>query len=593
MLLNFQILTNNFNQSILEKNFIKYFSYNKIDLFLQELMFLGFEYAFTYSFSLNIENFKNYFFLTSLLRKYDNLKYTYLWGYNLMSVKLMDFNNKSFLSFKKFFELIKTYSKINPISNSLHLMINTGAKANWTQLLQLIGFRGYLSNAKGYLYEIPIMQNFQKGLNIYEYFISCYGARKGILDTAIKTSDSGYLTRRLVESSRDIIIKEYNCGTNTSLTSHSLIDITGQIKFPIKFLEGKKFNFCYNFKKTLLYKSKKYLYFSSNTKKVYYKLKNWNINLSGVFNWISGKMICKQCLGLNYKFNKLGESLGILSAHSISEPGTQLTLRTFHTGGVVTDLIKHLKIKTLISWIKFNYKLFLNFKFLSLKNKFKIWNNYKTLNLNQGYLIWKDKIIITLIWTKNNFIIQNLFNNFKLNNYSYKIQYKNFYNIKYFISLKFLSIFSRTYKPFLINFNQLITLYPLDFILTRFNNNYIYNPYFTNNYSYQIFNQKNIFLLEKNKTNQWLVKNLNTNIIYMKKIEFILLGFSKKLLYKWNNNYINLLKLKKGYTYKTFLYNYLNYYIIKVNFNIKSLYYYKKHLFNYIINKIKIKINLN
>ncbi|KAF8819416.1 putative Rna polymerase C1 [Cardiosporidium cionae] len=216
----------------------------------------GFDYALKYSFSLNLESFKNYFYLNELLRKNENIRLTSLWKYSTSNITSFNLTFKTSKIFTKFFEFIDEYKKINSKDTTLHLMITTG-------------IRGYLSNIQGHLYEIPVMQNFSKGLNLYEYFISCYGARKGVIDTAIKTADSGYLTRRLIEVSRTKTTLYYNC----------------------------------------------------------------NLDLSG-------RTICNQCYNYNISSNRnnLGESVGILAAQSIGEPGTQLTLRTFHTGGVFTQL---------------------------------------------------------------------------------------------------------------------------------------------------------------------------------------------------------------------------------------------------------------
>nr|QEM01554.1 plastid-encoded DNA-directed RNA polymerase beta''A [Nephromyces sp. ex Molgula occidentalis] len=586
MLTNFQFLNNDFNQLLLEKSIIQHFSYNTVDLFLQELMFLGFEYALNYSFSLNLENFKSFFYLSSILRKHENLKLTYLWSYSLSSIKIFNINNNnSILSFKKFFELIETYKQINPISNSLHLMVTTGAKANWSQLLQLIGFRGYLSNVKGYLYEIPIMQNFQKGLNFYEYFISCYGARKGVIDTALKTADSGYLTRRLYESSREVIIKEFNCGTNSSIYCNIILDITGKKQSHKKFLEGKSFNFGESLKKNILYKlnEEKNIYITSS---FFSKIKNLNLNLQGIYNWISGRNICDKCYGLNNKLNNLGESVGALAAQSIGEPGTQLTLRTFHTGGVFTDIQKNLKYKNSTIFNKFNSKLFLNFKILSFKKKYKNLNNNKFIN--NDFILFKENGSLNLIDKEKNLNLKNIINNINIKNNNFLLKYKDYYNIKKYISLKFISALFLNSNQNIYKQNQLISTYPLDIFINQLHNNKIFNQKFSFSDSYQIINYKSIFYLHKNKINQWLLTNLNTNITFVNKKDSLILLSKNKLICNFNNKYFNILKLKNGFISKSFLHKYLNYNLIKTTFKIKNINYYKFNISNKNIQKFYI-----
>nr|QEM01785.1 plastid-encoded DNA-directed RNA polymerase beta''A [Nephromyces sp. ex Molgula occidentalis] len=567
MFINFQILNNNFNQNLLEEYIIKYFSYNKIDLFLQELMFLGFEYIL--NFSLNLENFKNYFYTAPLLRKFDNSKLTYLWSYSNSTINIFNFNKKSILSFKKFFELIETFNKINPITNSLYLMVTTGAKINWIQLLQLIGFRGYLSNVKGFLYEIPIMQNFNRGLNIYEYFISSFGSRKGIIDTAIKTADSGYLTRRLIETTRDIIIKEYNCGTKTNLIFKTILNIKGNIEYNLNFLEGKNFNYGLNIKKNLIYKLKnnKYPFINKNLFFINY------MNLKGIYNWISGRNICNVCFGLNNnKLNNLGESIGVLSAQTIGEPGTQLTLRTFHTGGVFTNLKNNIKSKNIYIFKNFKSKLFLNYKILSLKK------NYQNIKF------YKKKV--TFIYDIFNLKKLGIFNILK-KDLKFFIKYKNLYNIKQIINLKFISTLFLNSKYNLYNYNQLLLYYPLDIILKNLTKNYI-SQKFNISKSYQIINHKSIYLLNKNKTNLWVIKNLNVNYIYTKILNTMILNINKKLICNFNNKYFNILKIKYGYIYKIFIYKYLKYNIIKNTFRIKFINYYKLNIYKKNINKLYV-----
>nr|QEM01845.1 plastid-encoded DNA-directed RNA polymerase beta''A [Nephromyces sp. ex Molgula occidentalis] len=561
----FQYLTNNQDQFLLEKSIINSFSYKTSSQFLQELMFLGFEYSLNYSFSLNLENFKSYFYLAPLLRKNNNLKFMYLWNYSSNIVKIFNINKKNKQSFNKFFEFINTYKTLNPISNSLHFMVTTKAKANWDQLLQLIGFRGYLSNINGYLYEIPIMQNFNKGLNLYEYFISCYGTRKGVIDTAIKTADSGYITRRLIETGRNIIIKEYNWGTKNYISYDKILDNKGNIIFNEPYLKGKYLIKGIDKKKNIIYNIKQQSYVN---KSLFPKINSLKLNLSGVSTCISGRNVCNYCFGNNNKINNLGESVGILAGQTIGEPGTQLTLRTFHTGGVFTNLDNKIKFNKNNTFKKFNSKLSLNMKLLSFKKLFKT-NNIK----------YKNNFSKELIYFNDKGIIKHF--------YKYK-EYSNFYNIKKLIKLKFKYLNYNIINIY--NTNELYSLYFLDKFNTLLQKNYILPQKLLFKDSYQIINNNLIVLLTKNKINQWILKTLNTDIIFFNYLKTLYLNFNSKIICNFNNIYLNTLQIKEGFVLKfSNIFYILNHKIFKLNFKLKT---YDYNIYN-ISNKYKTKFNIS
>nr|QEM01874.1 plastid-encoded DNA-directed RNA polymerase beta''A [Nephromyces sp. ex Molgula occidentalis] len=586
-MIKFQINNNLLQQNNLEKYILKYFSIKSSSHFLQELMFLGFEYASKYSFSLNLESFKSYIYLFPLITKNENLKLTYLWSYWNSNINYFENNFKSNLLFNNFFKFINTYKQINPITNSLHLMINTGAKANWIQCLQLIGIRGYLSNSKGTLYNIPIMQNFGKGLKLYEYFISCYGARKGILDTSIKTADSGYLTRRVLEVSRDVVIKEYFWGTNSSFFCDFILDIYGNLIYPDSILEGKFLIYKLNKNLSNLFKNKKNLLITKFVINYIFNL-NLKLNFRGLLNCQAGRNICNTCYGykISNKINNIGESIGILAAQTIGEPATQLTLRTFHTGGVFTNLTKDITFNLLKKSSFRNYNLNSNFKILSFKSKY---------NLN--YFVNKSKIIQDsflsfclnnkgiLINTQTNVFKNDFFKFINLTNTTL-IYSKTLNNIKKYINLKFNFAY----------FNKFNTIYKQNqkILLNLFNNNFNKTlnsqKYFKFIESKQIFNHKTIYFLHKNVNNKWLVKNLNNNIIYNKNILTKLL-LNKSKIYIFNNNkYLNLIKIKNINISKiSFLENFYNYIILKSKFKKQYSIYKQQNLntlnkFNYFIN---------
>nr|QEM01754.1 plastid-encoded DNA-directed RNA polymerase beta''A [Nephromyces sp. ex Molgula occidentalis] len=525
--MNFQFLTKTTNQLNFDIQYLKYFDINSVSTFLQELMFLGFNYALKYSISLNLESFKNYFYLSPLLRNYNNVNLTYLWNYSTPSISVININAKSSNTFKKFFEIIEVYKQTNTIINSLNLMVYTGAKASWSQLLQLIGFRGYLSNTKGFLYEIPIMQNFGKGLELYEYFISCYGARKGIIDGAIKTADSGYLTRRLIESVRDINIKEYFCGTNSFLTYYYNINTSGKLLLEKDILQNKYIKFNTNFNKKIFY--------SSST-------------------CIAGRSVCNICYGKFFKLktNNLGESVGILAAQTIGEPGTQLTLRTFHTGGVFTKLTDQLNSKNNFTNNIFNI---INYKLLLFNNKIYPKTFYKNFNKN-FFGSFSNSGVLNF-----NYNFKDCFNTYYNNIFENIITYKNIYNWIKQIKLKFNYFNYIPIKNKYIN-NQLIPFLTLNFIYSKFEIQTNIKNSFKFNNSREILNYKTIYMLIKNTNNKWLLKNLNTNLVYYKEFLTHKLYNKDKLIIKTFNYYFNLIQIKNSYISKLKFVNLFNKYII-------------------------------
>ena len=241
-------------------------------------------------------------------------------------------------------EIIKNFRQTD-LLNPVYMMILSGARGNISQIRQLIGMRGLMADPKGEIINLPIKNNLKEGLKIIEYFISCYGARKGLVDTALKTANSGYLTRRLIYVSQNLIIKKPECFTRKGIlvtykkkekNNYNLIieKIIGRVlaenileQKTCKLLASKGQDICNYLAKKIL----------NNTKQIY-------IRSSLTCKLNSG--ICQLCYGWNLGTGKLvqvGEAVGILAAQSIGEPGTQLTMRTFHTGGVfsgeITEII--------------------------------------------------------------------------------------------------------------------------------------------------------------------------------------------------------------------------------------------------------------
>jgi DNA-directed RNA polymerase subunit beta' len=218
--------------------------------------------------------------------------------------------------------------------NNVFIMANSGARGNIDQVRQLAGMRGLMSDAQGRTIKVPIKSNFKEGLSLAEYFISCYGARKGLVDTALRTADSGYLTRRLVDVAQDVIITEEDCGTTMSVTIHPLIDNT-KVLIPVhELVEGRIAA------EPFMYENVSIEAGNIITKTVAMAMKKAKINafkIRNTFTCQTRRGVCRKCYGLDLgtaKLVNLGEAIGIVAAQSIGEPGTQLTMRTFHTGGV-------------------------------------------------------------------------------------------------------------------------------------------------------------------------------------------------------------------------------------------------------------------
>ncbi len=232
--------------------------------------------------------------------------------------------------------LIDNLDRFNPV----YMMSQSGARGNINQIKQLAGMRGLMADTSGKTIEIPIKSNFREGLNVLEFFISTHGARKGLADTALRTADSGYLTRRLVDVSQDVIVRELDCGTDKGIEVYDIKD-GGEIIEPLsERLVGRYLTedmYDPNTKELLASKDeaidekKASIIAKSGVKKV---------RIRSVLACHSEVGICAKCYGANLATGdavNVGEAVGIIAAQSIGEPGTQLTMRTFHTGGVAGD----------------------------------------------------------------------------------------------------------------------------------------------------------------------------------------------------------------------------------------------------------------
>nr|UXN45002.1 RNA polymerase beta'' subunit [Haslea karadagensis] len=309
-----------------------------------ELKYLGFKYASQAGISISIEDLKIPFVKNLMLEKANkeiiNTEKIYLKG-KITEVerfqKIIDTWSLTSESLKE--QVIYYFKNYDPL-NSVYIMAFSGARGNLSQVRQLVGMRGLMSDPSGEIMKLPIKKNFREGLTITDYLMSGYGARKGIVDTALKTANSGYLTRRLIDVAQDILIREKDC-----LTTHSFL-------LSINKEDQKKADLVYD---EILGRVLNRPIFDPETQKVIIdtntqitpnlieKLKKKNISKVYVRSPLTCNLyraICQKCYGWdlsNENLVEIGEAVGILAGQSIGEPGTQLTMRTFHTGGIFTS----------------------------------------------------------------------------------------------------------------------------------------------------------------------------------------------------------------------------------------------------------------
>ncbi|MBR4100101.1 MAG: DNA-directed RNA polymerase subunit beta' [Clostridia bacterium] len=221
--------------------------------------------------------------------------------------------------------------------NPIFMMADSGARGSMSQIRQLAGMRGLIANTAGKVIEVPIRANYREGLNVLEYFISSRGARKGLADTALRTADSGYLTRRLVDVAQDVIVREDDCGTEEGLTISDIKDGNHILEPLEERLEGRYLMDDLYVDGKLIW-SKEDMITSDGAKKIV-DAGVTSVTIRSVLTCHSHHGVCKKCYGKNLATAKpvtTGEAVGIVAAQSIGEPGTQLTMRTFHTGGIAS-----------------------------------------------------------------------------------------------------------------------------------------------------------------------------------------------------------------------------------------------------------------
>ncbi|KAG6540651.1 hypothetical protein Mapa_017983 [Marchantia paleacea] len=225
--------------------------------------------------------------------------------------------------------------------NPVHMMSFSGARGSTSQVHQLVGMRGLMSDPQGQIIDLPIQSNFREGLSLTEYIISCYGARKGVVDTAVRTSDAGYLTRRLVEVVQHIVVRKVDCGT---LYGINFTNLSEKKNFQQKLIGRVVAENIYINNRCIVSRNQDIGALLANQ---LINLKTKQIFIRSPLTCKSMSWICQLCYGWSLSHGNLiemGEAVGIIAGQSIGEPGTQLTLRTFHTGGVFTgDIAEHVR----------------------------------------------------------------------------------------------------------------------------------------------------------------------------------------------------------------------------------------------------------
>ncbi len=302
---------------------------------------LTFHYATMSGISLSVEDLRVPFRKRSLIGLTNNEVDAAEQNYSSGSIttverfqKVIDIWNNANNTLKD--EVLTYFRESDPL-NPLYIMAFSGARGNISQVRQLVGMRGLMADPQGQIIDLPIKSNFREGLNVTEYIISSYGARKGLVDTALRTADSGYLTRRLVDVAQDIIVREEDCITYLSL---SLDDLFNKYKTELS-LENRLIGRLLAKPLTVVPENKIFPVNTEIDNALINTIKKYNltdVEVRSPLTCDALRSVCRHCYGWHLSYSRLidlGEAVGILAAQSIGEPGTQLTMRTFHTGGGV------------------------------------------------------------------------------------------------------------------------------------------------------------------------------------------------------------------------------------------------------------------
>jgi len=347
-------------KQILAWSFTKYNSMQACSL-ADELKYLGFKYATQAGISISIEDLRVPFIKNKMLQKAQqevlNAEKICIKG-KITDVerfqKIIDTWSITSESLKD--EVVSFFKNYDPL-NSVYIMAFSGARGNLSQVRQLVGMRGLMSDPSGQILKLPIKKNFREGLTITDYLMSGYGARKGIVDTALKTANSGYLTRRLIDVSQDIIIREKNCLTFYSCIVFN-IEINNQIiKSIYDQILGRLLSKAVYDPKTKEKIADIDQQITPNLLRLFKQLAVKRFYIRSPLTCSLYRSICQKCYGwdlANENLIDIGEAVGIIAGQSIGEPGTQLTMRTFHTGGIFTSEARQQIISPTNGIIKFS-----------------------------------------------------------------------------------------------------------------------------------------------------------------------------------------------------------------------------------------------
>ena len=347
-------------KQLLAWSFTQYNSMQACSL-ADELKYLGFKYASQAGISISIEDLRVPFIKNQMLesahKEILNAEKICLKG-KITDVerfqKIIDTWSITSESLKD--EVVSYFKNYDPL-NSVYIMAFSGARGNLSQVRQLVGMRGLMSDPSGEILKLPIKKNFREGLTITDYLMSGYGARKGIVDTALKTANSGYLTRRLIDVAQDIIIREQDCLTQHSCLVFNLKINQQIIKSIYDQILGRLLS------KPIYHPETNEIIADTNTQitpiliQTFKKLKIEKFYIRSPLTCSLYRSICQKCYGwdlANENLVDIGEAVGIIAGQSIGEPGTQLTMRTFHTGGIFTSEARQQIISSSNGIIKFS-----------------------------------------------------------------------------------------------------------------------------------------------------------------------------------------------------------------------------------------------
>jgi hypothetical protein len=313
---------------------------------VDQLKSLGFHYATQAGISLGIEDLKIPPIKTRLLLNAEDEVNKNDIRFDRAQVTAVERSQKVIDIWNTTNELLKDevvhHFRSTDLLNPVYMMAFSGARGNISQVRQLVGMRGLMSDPQGEIIDLPIKSNFREGLTVTEYIISCYGARKGLVDTALKTANSGYLTRRLVDVAQAVIVNEVNCNTLDGLVVNNLLDRTKVVLSREKRLIGRVLAedvYDLHTRKIIGFKNQD---ISPHFARKLNQVKAASISVRSPLTCQTSQHVCQLCYGWSLAQGQLvdlGEAVGIIAAQSIGEPGTQLTMRTFHTGGVFSGQV--------------------------------------------------------------------------------------------------------------------------------------------------------------------------------------------------------------------------------------------------------------